>query len=394
MNFDYSDKARDLQWRLQQFMDEEIYPVEHAYQEYLKTAANPWASPPLMVELKAKAKKAGLWNLFLPARHHPDGLSNLDYAPLAEIMGRVLWAPEVFNCNAPDTGNMEVFIKYGTEAQKARWLEPLLAGEIRSAFAMTEPDVASSDATNVQCSIVRDGDEYVINGRKWFITGADGAAFAIVLARTPGGATMFLVDASHPGYRLGRAIPTIDSFSPGGHSELEFVDCEVGDDAVLGEVDRGFEHAQYRLAPARLTHCMRWLGAAVRATEIAQRYVTQRESFGRKLSEHQAVQTLIADSHIDVLAARAMIAHAAARLDALPPTKVKHESSMTKVFVSEAVHRVIDRAVQVCGGWGTTEESMLAHLYRDARPFRIYDGANEVHRASIARRVLARGTRP
>src|SRR5690606_17481256 len=158
-------------WRLQQFMDEEIYPVEHAYQEYLKTAANPWASPPLMVELKAKAKKAGLWNLFLPARHHPDGLSNLDYAPLAEIMGRVLWAPEVFNCNAPDTGNMEVFIKYGTEAQKARWLEPLLAGEIRSAFAMTEPDVASSDATNVQCSIVRDGDEYVINGRKWFITG-------------------------------------------------------------------------------------------------------------------------------------------------------------------------------------------------------------------------------
>lgn len=205
---------------------------------------------------------------------------------------------------------------------------------------------------------------------------------------------MFLVDAKHPGYRLGRTIPTVDSFSPGGHSELAFVDCDVGDDAVLGEVDRGFDHAQYRLAPARLTHCMRWLGAAVRATEIAHRYVNKRESFGRKLADHQAVQTMIADSHIDIQASRLMITHAATKLDELPPTKVKHESSMTKVFVSEAINRVIDRAVQVCGGWGTTEDSMLAHLYRDARPFRIYDGANEVHRASIAKRVLKKDLRP
>ena len=380
----------ELLGRVRSFVDAEVIPRE---QQDL------WAHPDRLDEvrreLQAIARERGIYLPHLPVELGGLGLNWRDTAAVLEEAGRSLLGPRSLNAAAPDDGNMRTLNHLATPAQRERYLLPLMAGEARSCFAMTEPAPgAGSDPGLLRTSAERRGGRWVINGRKWFITGADGAAFAIVLARTPGGATMFLVDASHPGYRLGRAIPTIDSFSPGGHSELEFVDCEVGDDAVLGEVDRGFEHAQYRLAPARLTHCMRWLGAAVRATEIAQRYVTQRESFGRKLSEHQAVQTLIADSHIDVLAARAMIAHAAARLDALPPTKVKHESSMTKVFVSEAVHRVIDRAVQVCGGWGTTEESMLAHLYRDARPFRIYDGANEVHRASIARRVLARGTRP
>lgn len=380
----------ELLGRVRSFVDAEVIPRE---QQDL------WAHPDRLDEvrreLQAIARERGIYLPHLPVELGGLGLNWRDTAAVLEEAGRSLLGPRSLNAAAPDDGNMRTLNHLATPAQREKYLLPLMAGEARSCFAMTEPAPgAGSDPGLLRTSAERRGGRWVINGRKWFITGADGAAFAIVLARTPGGATMFLVDASHPGYRLGRAIPTIDSFSPGGHSELEFVDCEVGDDAVLGEVDRGFEHAQYRLAPARLTHCMRWLGAAVRATEIAQRYVTQRESFGRKLSEHQAVQTLIADSHIDVLAARAMIAHAAARLDALPPTKVKHESSMTKVFVSEAVHRVIDRAVQVCGGWGTTEESMLAHLYRDARPFRIYDGANEVHRASIARRVLARGTRP
>lgn len=380
----------ELLGRVRSFVDSEVIPRE---QQDL------WAHPDRLDEvrreLQAIARERGIYLPHLPVELGGLGLNWRDTAAVLEEAGRSLLGPRSLNAAAPDDGNMRTLNHLATPAQREKYLLPLMAGEARSCFAMTEPAPgAGSDPGLLRTSAERRGGRWVINGRKWFITGADGAAFAIVLARTPGGATMFLVDASHPGYRLGRAIPTIDSFSPGGHSELEFVDCEVGDDAVLGEVDRGFEHAQYRLAPARLTHCMRWLGAAVRATEIAQRYVTQRESFGRKLSEHQAVQTLIADSHIDVLAARAMIAHAAARLDALPPTKVKHESSMTKVFVSEAVHRVIDRAVQVCGGWGTTEESMLAHLYRDARPFRIYDGANEVHRASIARRVLARGTRP
>jgi acyl-CoA dehydrogenase len=379
-----------LRQRVQAFVDAEVIPRENQ-----DLWAHPGRLDEVRRELQALARQAGLYLPHLPRELGGLGLNWRDTAVVLEEAGRSLLGPRSLNGAAPDDGNMRALAHLATPAQRERFLLPLLAGEIRSCFAMTEPAPgAGSDPGLLLTRAERRNGRWVINGQKWFITGADGAGFAIVLARTEGGATMFLVDAANPGMRLGRSIPTVDSFSPGGHSELGFVDCEVGDDAVLGEVHRGFEHAQYRLAPARLTHCMRWLGAAVRATEIAQRYVSQRQSFGRSLAEHQAVQTQIADSHIEVRAARLMIAHTAERLDTLPPTRVKHESSMTKVFVSEVVNRVIDRAVQVCGGWGTTEDSMLAHLYRDARPFRIYDGANEVHRASIAKRVLAKAARP
>jgi acyl-CoA dehydrogenase len=398
MNFDYSDKARDLQWRLQQFMDEEIYPVEHAYQEYLKTAANPWASPPLMVELKAKAKKAGLWNLFLPARHHPDGLSNLDYAPLAEIMGRVLWAPEVFNCNAPDTGNMEVFIKYGTEAQKARWLEPLLAGEIRSAFAMTEPDVACSDATNVQCSIVRDGDEYVINGRKWFITGIlhEHCKIIILMGKTDPDnpnrhlqQSQVLVPRDTPGVKVVRALTTLGYADPPlGHGEMVFENVRVPVENVLLGEGRGFEIAQGRLGPGRIHHCMRLIGCAQRALELMCRRVERRSTFGRKLSEHQSVREDIAQSFCDIEQARLLTLRAAEKIDREGTKEARDLIAAIKIVTPAMAQRVIDRAIQVHGAGGLTEDYFLAEAFTYARQIRFADGPDQVHMMQLGRSLV------
>ncbi|MCC6296601.1 MAG: acyl-CoA dehydrogenase family protein [Pseudomonadales bacterium] len=398
MNFDYSDKARDLQWRLQQFMDEEIYPVEHAYQEYLKTAANPWASPPLMVELKAKAKKAGLWNLFLPARHHPDGLSNLDYAPLAEIMGRVLWAPEVFNCNAPDTGNMEVFIKYGTEAQKARWLEPLLAGEIRSAFAMTEPDVASSDATNVQCSIVRDGDEYVINGRKWFITGIlhENCKIIILMGKTDPDnpnrhlqQSQILVPRDTPGVKVVRALTTLGYADPPlGHGEMVFETVRVPVENVLLGEGRGFEIAQGRLGPGRIHHCMRLIGCAQRALELMCQRVERRSTFGRKLSEHQSVREDIAQSFCDIEQARLLTLRAAEKIDREGTKEARDLIAAIKIVTPAMAQRVIDRAIQVHGAGGLTEDYFLAEAFTYARQIRFADGPDQVHMMQLGRSLV------
>ena len=398
MNFDYSDKARDLQWRLQQFMDEEIYPVEHAYQEYLKTAANPWASPPLMVELKAKAKKAGLWNLFLPARHHPDGLSNLDYAPLAEIMGRVLWAPEVFNCNAPDTGNMEVFIKYGTEAQKARWLEPLLAGEIRSAFAMTEPDVASSDATNVQCSIVRDGDEYVINGRKWFITGIlhENCKIIILMGKTDPDnpnrhlqQSQILVPRDTPGVKVVRALTTLGYADPPlGHGEMVFENVRVPVENVLLGEGRGFEIAQGRLGPGRIHHCMRLIGCAQRALELMCQRVERRSTFGRKLSEHQSVREDIAQSFCDIEQARLLTLRAAEKIDREGTKEARDLIAAIKIVTPAMAQRVIDRAIQVHGAGGLTEDYFLAEAFTYARQIRFADGPDQVHMMQLGRSLV------
>ena len=398
MNFDYSDKARDLQWRLQQFMDEEIYPVEHAYQEYLKTAANPWASPPLMVELKAKAKKVGLWNLFLPARHHPDGLSNLDYAPLAEIMGRVLWAPEVFNCNAPDTGNMEVFIKYGTEAQKARWLEPLLAGEIRSAFAMTEPDVACSDATNVQCSIVRDGDEYVINGRKWFITGIlhENCKIIILMGKTDPDnpnrhlqQSQVLVPRDTPGVKVVRALTTLGYADPPlGHGEMVFENVRVPVENVLLGEGRGFEIAQGRLGPGRIHHCMRLIGCAQRALELMCRRVERRSTFGRKLSEHQSVREDIAQSFCDIEQARLLTLRAAEKIDREGTKEARDLIAAIKIVTPAMAQRVIDRAIQVHGAGGLTEDYFLAEAFTYARQIRFADGPDQVHMMQLGRSLV------
>jgi acyl-CoA dehydrogenase len=398
MNFDYSDKARALQLRLQQFMDAEIYPVEHAYQEYFKTAANPWASPPLMVELKAKAKKAGLWNLFLPAHHHEDGLTNLDYAPLAEIMGRVLWAPEVFNCNAPDTGNMEVFIKYATEAQKARWLEPLLAGEIRSAFAMTEPDVASSDATNVQCSIVRDGDEYVINGRKWFITGIlhENCKIMIVMGKTDPDnpnrhvqQSQVLVPRDTPGVTVTRALTTLGYADPPlGHGEVVFDNVRVPvANLLLGE-GRGFEIAQGRLGPGRIHHCMRLIGCAQRALELMCQRVERRSTFGRKLSEHQSVREDIAQSFCDIEQARLLTLRAAEKIDRAGTKEARDLIAAIKIVTPAMAQRVIDRAIQVHGAGGLTEDYFLAEAFTYARQIRFADGPDQVHMMQLGRSLV------
>ncbi|MGB5098640.1 MAG: acyl-CoA dehydrogenase family protein [Porticoccaceae bacterium] len=398
MNFDYSDKARALQLRLQQFMDAEIYPVEHAYQEYFKTAANPWASPPLMVELKAKAKKAGLWNLFLPAHHHEDGLTNLDYAPLAEIMGRVLWAPEVFNCNAPDTGNMEVFIKYATEAQKARWLEPLLAGEIRSAFAMTEPDVASSDATNVQCSIVRDGDEYVINGRKWFITGIlhEDCKIIIVMGKTDPDnpnrhvqQSQVLVPRDTPGVTVTRALTTLGYADPPlGHGEVVFDNVRVPvANLLLGE-GRGFEIAQGRLGPGRIHHCMRLIGCAQRALELMCQRVERRSTFGRKLSEHQSVREDIAQSFCDIEQARLLTLRAAEKIDRAGTKEARDLIAAIKIVTPAMAQRVIDRAIQVHGAGGLTEDYFLAEAFTYARQIRFADGPDQVHMMQLGRSLV------
>ncbi len=390
MDFTLSPDTEALRQRVKQFIDDIVIPRE---------SEDLWTQPErldeIRRELQAQAKAAELYLPHLPKALGGLGLNWSDTAVIFEEAGRSLLGPRALNAAAPDDGNMRTLSHWGTPAQHARWLKPLLAGDIRSCFAMTEPAPgAGSDPSALLTVASKVPGGWRINGRKWFITGAEGASLAIVLARTDAGATMFLVDTSNPGFRLGRAMRTMDSFAVGGHSELAFVDCEVGDDDVLGEINCGFHHAQYRLAPARVTHCMRFLGAAVRAVEITQRYVTQRQSFGRVLSDHQAVQTQLADCHIEIRAARLMVAHTAWELDHLEPTAVKHGSSMTKVFVSETVHRVIDRCMQLCGGWGTTEESMLAHLYADVRPFRIYDGPSEVHRASIAKRVLNRSMRP
>lgn len=384
MDFAPSARAEALRTRVREFVDQKVIPSERQ-----DLWAHPGRLDEVRRELQRLARARGLWLPHLPAELGGLGLDWRDTAVVLEEAGRSLLGPRSLNAAAPDDGNMRTLAFLATPRQKESFLLPVLQGEARSCFAMTEPAPgAGSDPSLLQTTAEHRNGRWVINGRKWFITGAEGAAFAIVLARTAGGATMFLVSRENPGFRLGDPIGTIDSFSPGGHSELAFVDCEVDDDAVLGEVDKGFEHAQYRLAPARLTHCMRWLGAANRALEIASAYVRERRSFGKPLASHQLVAAMVADSHIDLQAARLLVAQAAWCLDHRPPTKVKHESSIAKVFVSEAVNRVIDRCVQMCGGWGTAEASMLAHLYRDARPFRIYDGANEVHRASIARRVL------
>jgi len=310
MNFSASKKSAVLKERLEKFMDQHIYPAEQDYSQYIHSTDNPWQTPPIIEELKIKAKEAELWNLFLPVQHYQSGLSNVDYAPLAEIMGRVIWAPMVFNCNAPDTGNMEVFMNYGSDAHKQQWLEPLLNGEIRSSFAMTEPDVASSDATNVQCSIVRDGDEYIINGRKWFITGImhEACKIIIVMGKTDPDnpnrhlqQSQILVPKDTPGVKIIRPLTTLGYLgAPLGEAEIVFDNVRVpAENLLLGE-GRGFEIAQGRLGPGRIHHCMRLVGCAQRAVELMCQRVETRATFGKRLSEHQSVREDIAQSFCDV----------------------------------------------------------------------------------------------
>lgn len=398
MNFDLSDKARAIKLRLEDFMAKEVYPLEREFGHYMQTVDNPWATPPILQELKAKAKAAGLWNLFLPLHEREDGLSNVDYAPLAEVMGRVLWAPIVFNCNAPDTGNMEVFIKYATEAQKQQWLEPLLAGEIRSSFAMTEPDVASSDATNVQCSITRDGDEYVINGKKWFITGImhEACKIIIVMGKTDPDnpnrhlqQSQILVPKDTPGVKIIRPLTTLGyAGAPLGEAEIVFENVRVPvGNLLLGE-GRGFEIAQGRLGPGRIHHCMRLIGCAQRALELMCQRVEERSTFGRKLSEHQSVREDIAQSYCDIEQARLLTMMAADKIDRLGTKEAKDLIAAIKVVTPSMAARVIDRAIQVHGAGGLTEDYFLAEAYNYARQIRFADGPDQVHMMQLGRSLV------
>lgn len=395
---EFSVKSLELQERLKRFMEQWIYPSEEAYHQALKDADDRWATLPLMEELKAKAKAEGLWNLFLPDAERGAGLTNLEYAPLAEIMGRVGWCSEVFNCSAPDTGNMELLCHYGNEAQKKQWLEPLLAGEIRSAFAMTEPAVASSDATNVETSIRREGDEYVINGRKWFITGLMNrrCQIMVVMGKTdPDNAnrhqqqSQILVPKDTPGVNIIRPLETFGyDDAPVGHAEVEFVDVRVPlDNLILGE-GRGFEIAQGRLGPGRLHHCMRLIGAAQRGLEAMCERVESRVAFGKKLSEQGTIREQIAHSACELEQARLLTLTAAERIDQVGAREARDIIAMIKIVVPTMAQNVLDRAMQMHGAGGFTGDFFLAEAWSYARWCRMADGPDAVHLQSLGKQIL------
>lgn len=400
MNFEHSERVQSYIDRLNCFMDEHIYPNETAYHDYFQSAENRWTSPPLMDALKAQAREAGLWNLFASDSAHGPGFSNLEYAPLAEIMGKVLWAPEVFNCNAPDTGNMEVLAQYGSAAQKARWLTPLLAGEIRSGFAMTEPDVASSDATNIALSIVEDGEDYVINGRKWFITGAMNSAckILIVMGKTDpenpnrhAQQSQILVPMDTPGLTVVRSLTTLGYDDPPlGHAELLFSDVRVPAANILLGPGRGFEIAQGRLGPGRIHHCMRLIGLAQRALEAACRRVEQRTTFGRKLSEHQSVREDLARCYCEIEQARLLTLKAADQMDRVGNKAALDVIAAIKIIAPNMACAVIDRVMQLHGAGGMTKDFFLAEAYSYARTIRLADGPDQVHMMQLGKLLAVR----
>lgn len=389
-----SSQAKQLRTQMIEFMEENIYPNEMIFEEELNRQENRWEVPQMIEELKAKAKAQGLWNLFIPDKEYGKGLSNYEYSHLCEIMGRSLLAPEIFNCNAPDTGNMEVLIKYGTDEQKKQWLEPLLEGKIRSVFSMTEPDVASSDASNIQSSIVRDGDEYVINARKWWSTGAldPRCKVAIVMGKTDPNAeshkqqSMILVPFQAPGVEVKRHLPVFGyDHAPNGHAEVHYNNVRVPvSNLLLGE-GRGFEIAQGRLGPGRIHHCMRAIGAAERALDLMINRANSREAFRSKLIDKETIREQIAESRIDIEQARLLTLHAANKIDQEGAKAARKEIAMIKVAVPRVSIRVIDRAIEVFGGAGVSDDFPLAAHYANARTLRIVDGPDKVHLRDIAR---------
>jgi acyl-CoA dehydrogenase len=397
MHVETSEKSKDLQRRLASFMDEHIYPNEGTFLRQIADGDR-WQPTPLVETLKAKARTAGLWNLFLPESEYGAGLTNLEYAPLCEIMGRAArFAPEVFNCSAPDTGNMEVLVRYGTPEQRRQWLEPLLAGEIRSCFAMTEPDVASSDATNIKSSIVRDGDEYVINGHKWWISGAGDprCRISIFMGKTDPAApkhqqqSMILVPMDAPGVCVRRMLPVFGyDDAPHGHAEITFTNVRVpAANMLLGE-GRGFEIAQGRLGPGRIHHCMRLIGTAERALESMCRRVKSRVAFGKTLAEQGTIRAAIADSRMEIEQARLLTLKAAHMMDTVGNKVARREIAMIKVVVPNMTLRVLDRAIQAHGAAGVSGDIGLAAAWAHARTIRLADGPDEVHREAIARLEL------
>jgi acyl-CoA dehydrogenase len=399
MEIEFSEHSLQLREKLTKFMDAHIYPNERVYHEQLEHLPSRWQIPPVMEELKAKARAAGLWNMFLPHGDGGAGLSNFDYAPLCEVMGRSPIAPEIFNCSAPDTGNMEVLVKYGTAAQKERWLKPLLAGEIRSCFAMTEPDVASSDATNIQSRVVRDGEHYVINGRKWWTTGAPDprCKISIFMGKTdPNGPrylqqSMILVPMDAPGVKMVRPLTVFGyDHAPHGHGEVVFENVRVPAGNILLGEGRGFEIAQGRLGPGRIHHCMRAIGLAERSLEAMIRRVRQRVAFGKPLSEQGVIRHQIAQSRIEIDEARLLTLHAAQVMDNHGNKAARKEIAMIKVAAPNMALRVIDRAIQAHGAAGISGDFDLAAAYAHARTLRIVDGPDEVHLEAIAKMELGK----
>ena len=398
MNFDHSPKVKKLQAKLTAFMEEHIYPNERVVQDFADNAESRWTVPPVVEALKAKAQSEGLWNLFLPESELGAGLSNLEYAPLCEIMGRSAIAPEIFNCSFPDTGNMEVLVRYGTPEQQERWLKPLLRGEIRSAFAMTEPDVASSDATNISSTIRREGNEYVVNGRKWYISGAGhpNCEVMVFLGKSnPEAAghqqhSIILIPKETPGVKLGRPMLLLGyDAAPAGQHEVSFDDVRVPvDNVILGE-GRGFEIAQGRLGPGRIHHCMRAIGMAERAIELMVARAVSREAFHRRIADQGMVRRYIAESRIEVNQARLLTLKAAYMMDTVGNKGARSEIAQIKVAAPNMAMKVIDRAIQVHGAAGVSQDFPLATFYAAMRALRLGDGPDEVHLNAIAKMEIA-----
>ena len=396
MDFEFSDKVKELQKRLTDFMNENVYKNEEVFEGQLNESGR-WTIPPILEEMKSKAKKEGLWNLFLPESDYGAGLKNIEYAPLCEIMGRSPIGAEVFNCSAPDTGNMEVFVRYGTEEQKEKWLNPLLNGEIRSSFAMTEPAVASSDASNIQGSIVKDGDEYVINARKWWTSGAMDPRCKIIIfmGKTDPNAekykqqSMILIPKETKGVQVLRHLPVFGyDDAPHGHAEVNFENVRVPQENILLGEGRGFEIAQGRLGPGRIHHCMRSIGQAERALELMISRAKSRVAFGKTLAEQGVVMDHIATSRSEIDQARLLVLKAAHMMDTVGNKVARKEISMIKVVVPNMTSKVVDRAIQVHGGAGVSQDFPLAYAYATARYLRIVDGPDDVHNMSIAKLEL------
>lgn len=399
MNFEYSEKSKALQQKLKQFIAKHVAPVEEEVEAFHRDPTNVWKKWPGLEALKQKAKDEDLWNLFLPKAYGDlsPGLTNLEYAPLAEIMGRILWSSEIFNCSAPDTGNMEVLAKYGTPAQQEKWLKPLMNGDIRSAFLMTEPDVASSDATNIETAIVADGDDYVINGRKWWSSGAmdPNCKIAIVMGKTDFDAprhvqqSMILVPMDTPGLQIIRPLTVFGyTDSPEGHAEIILDNVRVPKENLLVGEGQGFAIAQGRLGPGRIHHCMRLIGMAQRSLELMAARTIRRKPFGRTLDTYSSIRQDIANSACEIEQTRLLVLSAADKMDRLGNKEAKDLIAMIKIVTPKMTLRVVDRAMQINGGRGVSSDTPLAHFYAAGRMLRLADGPDEVHMSQLGKNII------